>query len=89
MRQGDGVLILAHRGELLDQAADKLHTATGLSCATEKAEQSCLGSWLRVAVGSVQTLMRPKRLAAFRGTTSAPSSLTKRITRYPTATDVS
>ena len=65
VRQGDRVLILAHRGELLDQAADKLHTATGLSCATEKAEQSCLGSWLRVAVGSVQTLMRPKRLAAF------------------------
>ena len=40
VRQGDRVLILAHRGELLDQAADKLHTATGLSCATEKAEHS-------------------------------------------------
>ena len=58
VRQGDRVLILAHRGELLDQAADKLHTATGLSCATEKAEQSCLGSWLRVAVGSVQDVYK-------------------------------
>ena len=28
VRQGDRVLILAHRGELLDQAADKLHAAT-------------------------------------------------------------
>ena len=54
VRQGDRVLILAHRGELLDQAADKLHTATGLSCATEKAEQSCLGSWLRVAAPTVE-----------------------------------
>lgn len=65
VRQGKRVLILAHRGELLDQAADKLMKSTGLGCATEKAEQSCLGSWYRVVVGSVQTLMREKRLAGF------------------------
>ena len=35
VRRGDRVLILAHRGELLDQAADKIKTATGLGCATE------------------------------------------------------
>ena len=65
VRRGDRVLILAHRGELLEQAADKLAKATGLGCATEKAEESCLGSWFRVTVGSVQTLMREKRLNQF------------------------
>lgn len=65
VRNGERVLILAHRGELLDQASDKIAKATGLMCATEKAEQSCLGSWFRVVVGSVQTLMREKRLSKF------------------------
>ena len=64
-RKGDRVLILAHRGELLDQAADKLMKTTGLGCALEKAESSCQGSWFRVVVGSVQTLMREKRLGGF------------------------
>ena len=63
--QGDRVLIMAHRGELLDQAADKIHQATGLGCATEKAEESCRDSWYRIVVGSVQTLMREKRLNQF------------------------
>lgn len=65
VRQGNRVLILAHRGELLDQAADKLMKTTGLGCALEKAENTCLGSWFRVVVGSVQTLMRQKRLDQF------------------------
>lgn len=68
VRQGDRVLILAHRGELLDQAADKIKTATGLICSTEKAEQSCLDSasrWYRITVGSVQSLMRQSRLDRF------------------------
>ena len=65
VRKGDRVLILAHRGELLDQAADKLMKTTGLGCALEKAESSCQGSWFRVVVGSVQTLMREKRLNSF------------------------
>lgn len=63
--QGGRVLILAHRGELLDQAADKIRKTTGLICAVEKAEESCLGSFYRVVVGSVQTLCREKRLHAF------------------------
>lgn len=62
---GRRVLILAHRAELLDQAADKLYRSTGLKCAREKAEESCLGSWYRVTVGSVQSLCRPKRLEKF------------------------
>lgn len=64
-RQGARCLILAHRGELLDQAADKLLQTTGLGCAVEKAEETCLDSWYRVAVGSVQSLMRESRLARF------------------------
>ena len=65
VQNGDRVLILAHRGELLEQAADKIAKATGLGCATEKAEQSCLGSWFRITVGSVQSLMRETRLSRF------------------------
>ena len=65
VRCGDRVLILAHRGELLDQAADKLKRATGLNSALEKAEDTCLGKWERVTVGSVQTLTRASRLSAF------------------------
>lgn len=65
VRKGQRVLILAHRGELLEQAADKIAKATGLGCATEKAEETCLGQWFRIVVGSVQTLMRPQRLERF------------------------
>lgn len=65
VRRGERVLILAHRGELLEQAADKLLASTGLGCALEKAEASCLGSWFRVVVGSVQSLTREKRLSQF------------------------
>lgn len=65
VRRGKRVLILAHRGELLEQASDKILKATGLRCAVEKAEETCLGSWYRIAVGSVQSLQREKRLAQF------------------------
>lgn len=65
VRKGDRVLILAHRGELLEQAADKIAKSTKLGCATEKAEQTCIGSWFRIVVGSVQSLMREKRLSQF------------------------
>lgn len=65
VRSGERVLILAHRGELLEQAADKIGKATGLKCAVEKAENSCIGSWYRVVVGSVQSLMREKRIGQF------------------------
>lgn len=65
VRHGNRVLVLAHRGELLDQAADKIRKTTGLGCAVEKAEESCQGSWFRIVVGSVQTLMREKRLNQF------------------------
>lgn len=62
---GGRVLIMAHRGELLDQAADKLAKATGLGCAVERADEEAHDSMFMVTVGSVQTLMRPARLARF------------------------
>ena len=65
VRRGERVLVLAHRGELLEQAAQKIGTVSGLGCAVEKAEQSSAGSWYRITVGSVQTLMREKRLERF------------------------
>lgn len=61
---GERTLILAHRGELLEQAADKLKRSTGLVCAIEKAEETSVHSFESVVVGSVQTLMRRKRLEA-------------------------
>ena len=65
VRDGSRVLVLAHRGELLEQAADKIHKVTGLCSAVEKAESPCLDSWYRVVVGSVQSLQRPDRLGRF------------------------
>lgn len=65
VRKGQRVLVLAHRGELLEQAAAKIGTVSGLGCAVEKAELSAEGSWYRITVGSVQTLMREKRLERF------------------------
>lgn len=59
------MLILAHRKELLQQASDKIMQASGLTTAIEKAEQSCIGKWDRIIVGSVQTLCRDSRLALF------------------------
>ena len=63
--KGERVLILAHRGELLEQASDKLFKSTGLKTSLEKAESSCMNEIFRVVVGSVQTLMREARLNQF------------------------
>lgn len=65
VKDGGRALILAHRGELLDQAADKLMQTCGLHSALEKAECSSLGSSVPVTVGSVQSLCQDKRLDAF------------------------
>ena len=65
VKMGERVLVLAHRSELLEQASDKLKTATGLGTALEKAENTSIGTWFRVVVGSVQTMQREKRLSKF------------------------
>lgn len=59
------VLIMAHRGELLTQAADKLKMLTGLDTAFEQGENHSLGSFFPVTVGSVQSLCQEKRLSMF------------------------
>ena len=63
--QGHRVLVMAHRGELLTQAADKLKVASGIDSVLEKADSTSLGSKEPVTVGSVQSLAQPKRLARF------------------------
>lgn len=65
VNNGGKVLIMAHRGELLDQAADKLYSVTGIESAVEKAERTSLWSRSPVTVGSVQTLCQPRRLERF------------------------
>lgn len=65
VNSGGRALVLAHRGELLSQAADKIMVASGMECALEKAESTSLGSNMPVTVGSVQSLAQPKRLARF------------------------
>ncbi len=58
---GGRVLILAHREELIRQAADKLAKATGLACSVEKADESSVGRLELVTVGSVQSLLNLAR----------------------------
>ena len=65
IKDGSRALVMAHRGELLQQAADKLHDACGIDSVLEKAESSSLGSDVPVTVGSVQSLSQEKRLAKF------------------------
>ncbi len=65
VKNGERVLFMAHRGELLIQAADKIRAFSGLESALEKAESTSLGSMFPVTVGSVQTLCRESRLNQF------------------------
>ena len=66
--KGGRVLVLAHRGELLQQAQDKILKATGMTSGLEKAE-STSDQYdeppYMVVVGSVQSMCRPKRLSRF------------------------
>lgn len=54
-------LILCHREELISQAIEKLHAATGLIADKEKAEWRASRE-SKVVVASVQTLMRESRI---------------------------
>lgn len=68
--RGKRVLILAHRGELLEQAIDKLRKATGICAGMEKADVTADVDFddmpYTVVVGSVQSMSRPQRLRRFR-----------------------
>lgn len=63
--RGGRTLLLAHRSELLDQAAEKIEKMTGLTCAREQASSTGVGSSDKVVIGSVQTLMRQSRLSKY------------------------
>lgn len=69
VRRGGRVLILAHRGELLQQAIDKLRAATGIEAGLEKAEETsvvaCDEIPYTVVVGSVQSMKSQRRLDRF------------------------
>ena len=64
---GSGVLVIAHRGELIDQAASRLSGMCGMPVAIEKAERrwdDIAEIGMPICVGSVQTL-QGDRLDAF------------------------
>lgn len=63
--KGKKALVLAHRDELLSQAADKIRNVCNLDCALEKAESRALGSLFPVTLGSIQTLSNDKRLSSY------------------------
>ena len=65
VQEGGRVLILAHRGELLRQAADKLKRVTGIDAALEQAGTTAVDAPEPVVVGSVQTLCRERRLTQY------------------------
>ena len=58
------VLILAHREELLRQAAEKIESGSGLLCAIEKAKKRAPKD-APVVIASVQTLAKPRRLHTY------------------------
>jgi superfamily II DNA or RNA helicase len=62
------VIVIAHREELIDQAAQKLAAVSGEDPGVEMGErrlEPVLGVPPRLVVSSVQTLSRPNRLAQF------------------------
>ena len=69
VRRGGRVLILAHRGELLQQAIDKIFKFTGIRCWLEKAENTtdvgCDEIPYTIVVGSIQSMCRQSRLSRF------------------------
>jgi superfamily II DNA or RNA helicase len=58
-KTGGKSLILAHRDELIDQAIDKLHEATGIVAEKEKADFRATKN-APVVVASIQTMIRRK-----------------------------
>lgn len=57
------ILVIAHRWELIKQAADKIHKMTGLPVAIEMGMQSAHNELYgtKITVGSIQTLCKEKR----------------------------
>lgn len=64
IEQGNRVLVLAHRGELLEQAASKLKSAD-IDSAIEKASETAWDTGYKVVIGSIQTLAQNERLGRY------------------------
>lgn len=62
-QQDRRVLVIAHRDELIRQAADKLHSICVEAVGIEKAEEVSNGE--RIIVSSVQTMCKPRRHSRF------------------------
>lgn len=62
--KSERVLILAERDELLGQAQRRIAAQTGEDVGREQADRRAGGE--RIVVASIQTLLRPQRLASFR-----------------------
>lgn len=65
LTSGKKALVLAHTGELLNQAMDKIERFGGLATSLEKASDTAVDSDSPVVVGSIQTLCREERLNKF------------------------
>ena len=89
VRAGDRVLILAHRGELLEQAADKLQRSTGLVSAVERPNPPAWTAGFGWWWAACRPCSAPPGWNAFPGITSAPSSSTRPTTPSPTVTAAS
>ncbi len=83
VNDGERVLILAHRGELLEQASDKLMDAFGIPTVLEKAESSSLGSLFPSRSARCSHSVRKSASRSFLMITSRQLSWTKRITPCP------
>lgn len=59
IEEGEGVMVIAHRKELIVQAKDKLETITGLECGVIKAGYPC-EYHKDIQVASIQSLSRRK-----------------------------
>ena len=64
-RQHGRVLVLAHREELLDQAAAKIAATINLTTGIEQAERTIVGELPDVVIASVQTLQSARRRERF------------------------
>jgi superfamily II DNA or RNA helicase len=62
-RRNERTLVLAHREELIEQAADKIEKATGIKASIEKAERQAYRE-SPIVVASIQTMQRD-RLASW------------------------
>lgn len=65
LKENEKALVLAHTGELLAQAMDKIKRFGGLDTSLEKADSTAVDSECPVVVGSIQTLCRQSRLKQY------------------------